>query len=147
MKRPILYTIVVLILLVIVILAYYAISPLFRHVTLDEQAPVASTVSEKSAQVVGTPGHAASGTARIVETEDKKYVRYENFKTINGPDLYVYLAKDLDAKNFVNLGILRATEGDINYEIPSDVDLSEYRYAMTWCKQFGVLFNYADISH
>lgn len=134
--------------------AYYAISPLFRNVKIDEALPqepsFVNTQSKQqtaSAHVVGTAGHPASGTARIIEAESKKFVRYENFKTINGPDLYVYLAKDLKAKEYVNLGTLRATEGNVNYEIPQGVNPAEYRYVLTWCKQFGVLFNYADISH
>lgn len=98
-----------------------------------------------SAAVTGTAGHPASGTVRIVSADGKNYVRYENYKTINGPDLYVYLAKDLDAKEFVNLGVLKATEGNINYEIPQGVNPQDYPYVLTWCKIFGALFNYAEI--
>ena len=135
---------------------YYAISPLFRNVKVDEALPETRQMEEKAteqplsqtvtASVVGTTGHPASGTARIIEADGKKYVRYENFKTINGPDIYVYIAKDLDAKEFVNLGPVRATEGNINYEIPAGVDIAAYPYVLTWCKAFGVLFNYADVS-
>jgi hypothetical protein len=137
--------------------AYYAISPLFINIKVDEALPSTETVktqgkqtqevpqSAAKAEVVGTTGHPASGTARVVETEGKTYIRYEDFKTINGPDIYVYLAKDLDAKEFVDLGRVRATEGNINYEVPPGVDASDYRYVLTWCKQFGVLFNYADL--
>lgn len=131
--------------------AYYAISPLFRNVIIDEASPQTKSQETimpeqvQSAVVIGSSGHPASGTVHIIEVEGKKYIRYENFKTINGPDLYVYLAKDLDAKEYLSLGALRATEGNINYEIPDDVNPSNYRYVMTWCKQFGVLFNYAEI--
>ena len=124
--------------------AYYAISPLFRSIKVDEAAPSAEVNTSRAAPVVGTTGHPASGAARIVQSDGKTYARYENFKTINGPDIYVYLSKDLDAKDFVSLGVVRATEGNINYEIPAGVDPSTYRYVLTWCKQFGVLFNYAD---
>ena len=136
--------------LVVLAVAYYGLSPLFIHTQLNEQAPI-NTTGSVAREVVGTVGHPASGRAGIVQAgvvpgeEDAHYLRYENLKTINGPDLYVYLAKDLDAKEFVNLGRLRATEGNVNYEIPEGVDVSEYRYALTWCKQFSVLFNYADL--
>ncbi len=143
-------------LLVLIGFGYYAISPLFRNVKIDEALPEEKQTEVQSmeqsqsevvsAPVVGTIGHPASGTARIVEADGKKYARYENFKTINGPDLYVYIAKDLDAKEFVNLGLVRATEGNINYEIPEGVDVLDYPYVLTWCKAFGVLFNYADLS-
>jgi len=145
--------------------AYYAISPLFINIKVDEALPgqeteessttgahsedvkteVSSTQST-AAPVVGTPAHPASGFVRVIEVEEKTYVRYENYQTINGPDLYVYLAKDIEAKEFIDLGALKATEGNINYEIPAGVEVSEYPYVLTWCKQFGVLFNHVDLT-
>lgn len=147
---------------------YWTISPLFRNIKVDEAIPGESpammqkeaqsdAVMQKStstgegmmektgAEVVGTPAHPASGFVKIIEAEGKSYVRYENFKTINGPDIYVYLSKDKDARDFVNLGRVKATEGNINYEIPADVKVSDYSYVLTWCKTFGVLFNYAQL--
>lgn len=159
--------------LVILGVAYYGISPLFRHTRIDEDVPQSkeivttpdtaivktdktvptqpeqkadSMTKEVVATVAGTAGHPGSGTARIIKTESGDAVRYENFKTLNGPDLYVYLAKDLGAKEFVNLGELKATEGNVNYEVPQGTKVENYRYVMVWCKQFGVLFNYADLS-
>ncbi len=142
---------------VILMFGYYAISPLFKNVKVDEAIPGTKQAEEQmkeqaqsqfvvSAKVVGTISHPASGTARVVNADGKTYIRYENFKTINGPDIYVYLSKDLGAKEFVNLGRVKATEGNINYEIPAGVDVAGYPYVLTWCKIFGVLFNYADIS-
>lgn len=133
---------------------YYTISPTFKTVTLNEEAPVMLSVSSskdevmivESYPVMGTVGHPAEGTVRLIDSPEGKTIRYENFKTINGPDLFVYLSKDLEGKEFVSLGELRGTEGNINYIIPAEVDISDYKYVMTWCKQFGVLFNYADIS-
>lgn len=75
-----------------------------------------------------------------------QYLRYENYKTINGPDLRVYLATDARATEFVDLGPIKATEGNINYLIPPGTDLSRYRYALTWCEDFAVLFNSAELS-
>ncbi len=137
--------------------AYYTISPLFRHIRLDEAAPkmvaeetmetTSSKREKETANVFGTTGHSGSGTVRLIDTKSGTVLRYENFKTINGPDLYVYLAKDLDAKEYINLGTLKATEGNVNYDIPSGVNARDYRYALVWCKLFGVLFNYADLSN
>lgn len=139
---------------------YYAISPLFRNVKVDEAAPAATTnrqiaaqqqglspasVATGAAEVTGMLGRPASGTARILEADGKKYLRYENFTTINGPDIYIYLSKDLDAIEFVNLGPVKATEGNINYEIPGDIDPRLYPYALVWSKAFGVLFNSAKL--
>ena len=158
-------------------IAYYGISPIFRTVRVDEVAPQAvvtspsaaqktkpsttassventqataggtHVVQEKASPVVGTTGHPASGTAQLINTPSGAVVRYENFKTLNGPDLYVYLSNDLEARDFVDLGALKATEGNVNYTVPKGVDVTQYKYVLTWCKAFSVLFNYADISH
>lgn len=132
--------------------AYYALSPLFIKVTLNE--PLPEDIKDTSEQVLtspagsitGTIGHPASGSVRIIEADGRTYVRYENYKTINGPDLFVYLSKDLDAREFVSLGAIRGTEGNINYAVPEGVTVADYPYVLTWCRAFGVLFNYATIN-
>src|SRR3989338_6458928 len=148
------YLVVVIVGVVLIWFGYYAILPFFINVKVDDALPAEISREEKTeiapeaqtySSVMGTFGHSASGNVRVLESDGKKYIRYENFKTINGPDIYVYLAKDLEAKEFVSLGKLRATEGNVNYEVPEGVDIAEYRYALVWCKQFSVLFNYADI--
>ncbi len=145
---------------------YYAISPVFNKVKVNDELPVSTAGNTSvpsangttsptnepamkgtaSAEVMGTLGHPASGTVRIVTVNDKKYIRYENFKTINGPDIYVYLSKDLGAKEYVSLGKVTATEGNINYEIPATVNPNDYKYVLTWCKTFGVLFNSGQLN-
>lgn len=164
MSKNIWYILGGLVLAAVLGFAYYAISPLFINIKVDEVLPgqkmteSASTTpsaeievevlptQSATASVVDTPAHPASGFVRVVEAEGKTYVRYENYKTINGPDLYVYLAKDIEAKEFIDLGEIKATEGNINYEVPIGTEVSEYPYVLTWCKQFGVLFNYADLA-
>ena len=152
MKKPL----IIIAFLVIGGVAYYGVSPLFRNKRVDEALPNISqttkraepvTKSSISSPVVGTPAHPASGTARIVTVDGKSYARFENFKTINGPDVYVYLANDLNAKDIVDLGPLKATEGNINYEIPAGVGPKKYKYVIHWCKRFSVLFNYAEIRY
>jgi len=102
--------------------------------------------SPKTFPVTGTFGHPAEGTVRVIETTEGTVIRYENFKTINGPLLHVYLSKDLKAKDFVDLGAIKGTSGNINYPVPADVDISEYKYVLYWCVPFRVLFNSAEIN-
>ena len=141
-------TIIGIVIFAVFAFAYYAVSPLFRTIKVDDQAPVTTSggATTSAVAVTGTAGHPASGVVSIVRDNAHSYVRYENLRTINGPDVYVYLANDLEAKDFVSIGKLKATEGNVNYQIPSGIDASNYRYVMMWCKQFGVLFNYAVIS-
>lgn len=149
MKKIIIWVIVI----VVLVFGYYTLSPFFINKTLNEVAPIATkdtaepvVAMDKFYPITGSSGHPASGTVRIIKTEDTSIVRYENFKTINGPDIYVYLAKDLEAKDFVSLGKVKATEGNINYEIPDNINVEDYKYVLVWCKAFGVLFNWAEIN-
>ncbi len=169
MKKKLLFAAGLAILVVLFWFAYYAVSPLFRNIQTDEPLPQAEMTNETpmadpmpgvlpntsedvepiispAVRVVDTPIHPAEGDVRLVSVGNKMYVRYENFKTINGPDLYVYLSKDIDAKEFVNLGRLKSTEGNSNYEIPAGTNVEDYQYVLVWCDAFSVLFNAADIS-
>ena len=96
--------------------------------------------------IVDTPGHGATGNIRVIETADQSLVRYENYDGTNGPDLYVYLANDLDAEDFFSLGRARGNMGNINYDVPDNINVNDYKYVMTWCQAFGVLFDYAEIN-
>jgi len=49
----------------------------------------------------------------------------------------------LGDSDFVNLGRIRATEGNVNYEIPEGTDLTKYKNVLIWCRAFSVLFSYA----
>jgi len=91
--------------------------------------------------------HDAQGDAYTIPLEDGSNVlRLENFQSTNGPDLFVYLATDENASEFINLGVLKANNGNQNYEIPDDTDLEKYNKVLIWCKSFSVLFGSAELS-
>lgn len=96
---------------------------------------------------IGDRIHNAEGVARVVHIDGGKDVlRLENLAATNGPDLYVYLATDKEASDFVNLGRLKANNGNQNYDIPVGTDLSKYDNVLVWCKQFSVLFGSAELT-
>ena len=88
--------------------------------------------------------HDVEGKALLVQVGDQKILRFENLKTINGPDLHIYLASGLSSADAVDLGAIRATEGNVNYTVPAGTDTSKYRYVLIWCRPFNVLFSYAQ---
>ncbi len=101
------------------------------------------TIISRASMVAGA--HGVSGEALIVKSGNETYLRFENLKTINGPDLHIYLSADLSADNAVDLGSIRATEGNVNYPIPTGTDISKYKNALIWCRPFRVLFSYARL--
>ena len=96
---------------------------------------------------VGDGIHDAKGNALVVPLEnDQKILRLEDFSSTNGPDLYVYLASDVSASDYVSLGRLKANNGNQNYDIPEGTDLTKYDTVLIWCKQFSVLFGSAEMA-
>ena len=92
--------------------------------------------------------HRTSGVASIEYVEGLGgTLHFDNgFTTVLGPDLFVYLATDKSASDFVNVGRLQSSSGAQSYEIPADIDLTKYDNVLVWCKSFGVLFGNASIS-
>jgi len=91
--------------------------------------------------------HNAEGTAKVVPLpqDDTNVLRLENLKVTNGPDLYVYLSTDKSASDIVNLGKLKANNGNQNYNIPTGTDLTKYDTVLIWCKAFSVLFGSVEL--
>ena len=95
--------------------------------------------------IIGTDDHPASGQVKIIESPEEKLVHYKNYEGTEGADLRVYLSKDLAATDVFELGDTHGSTGDFVYGMPLHVDLSAYRYVLTWSESDGELFDYAKI--
>ena len=124
-------------------IAWYLLSPLFIVVEMDEAAPEDTVMLSEALFQART--HDVSGKVFIIDSSGTKILRFEDFETLNGPDLRVYLATDTNAEDYIDLGELKATKGNVNYDLPDDVDLSKYKYVLIWCRAFSVLFGYAEL--
>jgi len=100
--------------------------------------------------------HSTSGRATVYQgTDGKKILRLTHFKTSNGPDVHVILVATRDAKddaNFlsgnverVELGKLKGNEGDQNYELPGNVDLTKFQTVSIYCERFNANFGAAPL--
>ena len=89
--------------------------------------------------------HTASGTAAVYDNNGKKVVYLDPFNSQSGPDLKVYLSKDINASSYINLGALKSTSGMQSYDVPGTPDLSQYTYVHIWCEQFTVVFARAEL--
>jgi Electron transfer DM13 len=132
-----------------------------KQVVMNEFSKQNSTVNEKmSASITnntnpllgnfvgaGDGFHNVEGVAKVITLSDgKTFLRLENLKATNGPDLYVYLSTGKDSSDIVNLGRLKGNIGNQNYEIPTGTDLSKYSTVLIWCKAFSTLFGSAKLS-
>ncbi len=90
--------------------------------------------------------HDVEGDVLLIEADGKKILRFEDFETINGPNLHIYLATDTSSDDFIDLGKIKATKGNVNYELDQDIDTDKYNHVLVWCVPFKVLFSYAELS-
>ena len=96
--------------------------------------------------------HTAEGKARIYALPDGRHIlRFEDFKSANGPDLHVYLSREIPKSTFaslgegaLHLGSLKGNVGSQNYEIPADVDIEQFQSAVIYCRPFSVIFSSAE---
>jgi hypothetical protein len=99
--------------------------------------------------------HVGAGEAVVYQLADgSRILRLQNFSVDNGPDLYVYLvpidpvpnASGSDIPGYYSLGRLKGNIGDQNYELPADLDLSQYKSVVIWCQAFAVPFSAAPLT-
>ncbi|TAD85739.1 MAG: hypothetical protein EAY75_10660 [Bacteroidetes bacterium] len=106
-----------------------------------------SAIAKTSARFINGPYGTVTGHARVFKTLANKYiVQLDSFNTNNGPDLQVYLSREIMPVNFVNLGKLKSTNGSQTYEVPDSIlNLMQYKYVCIHCRAFNHLFGYANI--
>jgi hypothetical protein len=132
-----------------------SLAPPVAAATTVAPAPTAvapEPVAERRGSFVSRE-HGTTGIATVFRFADgRRVLRIEHLHTSNGPALVVYLSTNRaqgpngafdDA--YVDLGGLKGNIGDQNYEIPADVDLSQYQSVVIWCDRFNVAFGAADL--
>lgn len=93
--------------------------------------------------VSGVSGHEGTGEAAVVElASGGRVLTFTEFDIDPGAgDVRVYLAaddpqSDDEVQDFVDLGDLKGSQGDQQYEIPESVDLDRYDSVVVWCIPF-----------
>lgn len=126
--------------------------------TVTPTTVASTTVASTTAAPVGSSfvgiDHGTSGTLVLLQDDaGRRFVRFENLDTSNGPDLFVYLSTNpVDGPegafddDYVNLGRLQGNVGSQNYEIPADVDLSAFASVVIWCDRFNSAFGAAPLA-
>jgi len=97
--------------------------------------------------------HKGEGTATIYRVGSDLILRFESFKSTNGPDLYVLLAKHVAPKTsadvkdgYIEVAKLKGNIGSQNYNLPQGINLAEYPTVVIYCKPFHVVFSTATLT-
>ena len=139
--------------------AAYVIVPALVRSTVNESLPVPSAPAAGSLNA--PPVHAqelahgelrrlnavdfGSGKVLIADVNRTRYLRFENVDIAGAPDVYVYLSDRTDGQpgRFTNLGKLKATNGSFNYAIPANLDLTQAKAVVVYCRTFNVTISFA----
>ena len=115
---------------------------------LNEMIP-SDTTGNTNARYSGIfsngPYGSVTGSAKVYLQNGKYILALENAAISNGPDLHVYLSKEILPVNFIDLGKLKSTSGNQLYEINNAPDFAAYKYALIHCQQFNHLFGSAAL--
>jgi hypothetical protein len=105
----------------------------------------ADSVSLVTGAFMNGPYGTVSGKAAVNIDNGVYTLSLEDVKISNGPDLHVYLSKEVQPVNFIDLGKLKSTAGNQLYAINGMPDLSVYKYALIHCQQYNHLFGSAAL--
>ena len=144
----------------VLVAAWWAFRPekLWVNVKVNEPAPFSSSVDVQPLYtgLLAGRAHPTSGRASIYQMPDgRRALRLTDFMTSNGPDVHVLLAQSADSNlkqefvkgelNSVELGQLKANQGDQNYDLPNSTDLTRYDSVVIYCERFHVVFGLAQL--
>ena len=165
--------ILAIVIVCVLALSWWLVSPLFLNQAVDEQVPPSSSTVEQEDEtktsetdksepatpiteettadfsgtfVDGEKNYQTSGKIKMVTADDALYLRFEDFQTTNGPDLFVYVVEPgKETADGIRLGALKGNQGDQNYVVPKEVDLTKHSRVVIWCRAFDADFGTGDL--
>ena len=129
-----------------------------KEVSLNTVADKTPSAKAVASPVVGSGSfkaaeHPTQGKVSIVTEQGKRYLKFdENFKTDNGPDVFVILYRfdtppqyGIKKQDYVSIARLQKIRGSQRYALPENVKLADFRSVAIWCRKFNATFGYASL--
>lgn len=112
---------------------------------LDDMVDTTTSMQTSAGMFMNGPYGNVTGTAKIYTMNNVHTLALENVIISNGPDLHVYISKEVQPVNYIDLGRLQSTMGNQLYSIPGNPDFREYKYALIHCQRYNHLFGSAEL--
>jgi hypothetical protein len=112
---------------------------------LNNTVDTTAAMNKYAGTFINGPYGSVMGSAKIYLQGTQYKLALENVTISNGPDLHVYISKEILPATFIDLGSLQSVAGNQLYSIPGTPDFSQYKYALIHCKQFNHLFGSAEL--
>jgi hypothetical protein len=144
--------------LAVLIGAWYLFRPelLFINKRVNEAPPFDATAQPLDTGLFSRNLHETSGRATIYRQPNGVLIlRLSDFHTSNGPDVHVVLAMPNDpilqsasqgnAPASIELGALKGNQGDQDYVLPANIDVTRYSLVAIYCERFRTVFGTASL--
>jgi Electron transfer DM13 len=115
------------------------------EIVLDNTVDTTMAMPQNNGNFMNGPYGSVSGMATVYKQDGNFVLALENMNISNGPQLHVYLSKEVQPVNFIDLGPLQSTLGNQLYNITGSPDFSQYKYALIHCKKYNHLFGSAKL--
>lgn len=112
---------------------------------IDDRVDTTMAMNRYSGTFGNGPYGSVSGTARIYSIDGGQVLALENFSSSNGPDLHVYISREVQPANFIDLGRLQSVSGNQLYTVPENIDYTIYKYVLIHCQRYNHLFGGAEL--
>lgn len=111
---------------------------------------VSSPVMVQVIRLGNFDGSGSKGTCKLkFENNILKLQTSSDFSVATGPpDLRIYLGNNSgNVSGAVEIGTLNIRTGLQTWNIPANVTIGQYKYAIVWCKRLGGLYGVADLGN
>lgn len=121
-------------------------------IQLEDRRRVGSVVAKGEFYNMEKTG---KGSARLYALGDgRRILRFDDFEVTNNTDLFVWLSEaerpqtSAEAVNTpkVDIGNLKSTIGNQNYEVPADLPTERIRSVVIWCEPVAVAYAAAPLT-
>ena len=92
----------------------------------------------RSGKLTGAKGHHAAGKVTFTQEMGKDLLHFSDIKVDEVPDGHIYLAKNGDRTQGIDLGILKQFSGDVTFTLPAGTNLTSYDSVIIYCEKFNV---------
>lgn len=114
-------------------------------VPINDTVDTTAAMSRYAGMFINGPYGSVRGDAKIYLQDNQYKLALENVSISNGPDLHVYISREILPATFIDLGRLQSVAGNQLYTIPGSPDFTRYKYALIHCKQYNHLFGSAEL--
>jgi hypothetical protein len=129
---------------------------LFIDKRVNEAPPFDATAQPLDTGLFSRNLHETSGRATIYRQDNGVLtLRLSDFHTSNGPDVHVVLTMPNDpmlqstshgnAPASIELGALKGNQGDQDYLLPANTDVTRYSLVAIYCARFRAVFGTASL--